>query len=350
MSSSSINESDGLGGQPTPLKVSLLSYHPLFTGDYLTLKLVRLKPPEKCSTDGPGLSFVFLKRGLGEYASGQGRQKLSPGDVLALHTSVQGEIRPLNGGELAFHQFCACVEHLVSLLATREIALLQRVCDGLKNSRFYPASGALARECHELLDRAPAQFTLEHRSHLLRIAASILSMEFKNLFLGRAGGGDSTDRVTQVLEQLSPEEIANLSVHELSRKFNCGRRHLNRLFHQCFGTSVGALKMEMRLLKAVALLHDPQAKVIDIAGQCGFHHLGLFNNCFKKRFGASPGQWRKFTLRIEVSPADSADGSPSCQMRKNGLCPWVDHSHPARPVLPPKPNARLLSRLSVKQP
>jgi len=70
-------------------------------------------------------------------------------------------------------------------------------------------------------------------------------------------------------------------------------RHLNRLFHQYFGFSVGALRMEMRLLKAVSLLRDVNAKVINVAAQCGFNHLGLFNTCFKRRFGVTPGCWRK---------------------------------------------------------
>jgi AraC-like DNA-binding protein len=51
--------------------------------------------------------------------------------------------------------------------------------------------------------------------------------------------------------------------------------------------------MEMRLLKAISLLRDRDAKVINVAEQCGFNHLGLFNTCFRRRFGTSPGQWRK---------------------------------------------------------
>src|SRR2546430_2401773 len=77
-----------------------------------------------------------------------------------------------------------------------------------------------------------------------------------------------------------------------NKRFRC-RRHLNRLFHQYFGFSVAALRMEMRLLKDVSLLRDPNIKVINVAEQCGFNHLGLFNTCFKRRFGQTPGHWRK---------------------------------------------------------
>src|SRR5207248_10534258 len=113
-----------------------------------------------------------------------------------------------------------------------------------------------------------------------------------------------------------------LPVGALADKFNCSRRHLNRLFHQRFGCSVAALKMEVRLLKAVTLLRDPAAKIINVAEQCGFNHLGLFNTCFKRRFGASPGQWRKGSMATGKQRADLFDGAPVCPLRSNGLCPW----------------------------
>ena len=62
---------------------------------------------------------------------------------------------------------------------------------------------------------------------------------------------------------------------------------------------MAALRMEMRLLKAVSLLVDPDAKIIYVAEKCGFNHLGPFNTCFKKRFGATPSQWRKAISRDE---------------------------------------------------
>jgi len=111
----------------------------------------------------------------------------------------------------------------------------------------------------------------------------------------------------QVFEKLSSAELLNLSVDDLAVRFSCSRRHLNRLFHQHFGLSITSLRMEIRLLKAVSLLRNPQAKVINVAEQCGFNHLGLFNTCFKRRFGVSPGQWRKSGMT--VPPLSASPGS-----------------------------------------
>jgi AraC-like DNA-binding protein len=127
----------------------------------------------------------------------------------------------------------------------------------------------------------------------------------------------------RLFERVSAEEILNLSLDELAGRFSCSRRHLNRLFHQHFGLSVAALRMEMRLLKAVSLLRNPGPKLITLAKECGFNHLGLFNACFKRRFGLSPGQWRK-NLETDRKPTPMlAAADPNCRLRVSGLCPLL---------------------------
>ena len=127
--------------------------------------------------------------------------------------------------------------------------------------------------------------------------------------------------MVQVFEKLSASELINLSVSELADRFSCSRRHLNRLFHQHFGISVAALRMEMRLLKAVSLLRVADAKVIHVAEQCGFNHLGLFNTCFKRRFGSSPGQWRKSNIQTLSALASDQEDKSICPLHQSGLCP-----------------------------
>jgi hypothetical protein len=94
---------------------------------------------------------------------------------------------------------------------------------------------------------------------------------------------------------------------------------LNRLFHEFFGFSVAALRMEMRLLKAVSLLRDPNIKVINVAEQCGFNHLGLFNTCFKRRFGQTPGQWRKAASPAKVRQTAGIAESAASLLDRGGL-------------------------------
>jgi AraC family transcriptional activator of mar-sox-rob regulon len=225
---------------------------------------------------------------------------------------------------MVFSTFSVCFEHLFPLFAGNEISLLQGVTECFKRGKVYPKSSSVAEQCHKLLGEVAPQFDLEHRSQLLRVVAAILTLEFKSARAQRVGFVRAEEHMIQVFEKLSSQDLLTLSVGELAERFSCSRRHLNRLFHQHFGFSVAGLRMEMRLLKAVSLLREPEAKVINIAEQCGFNHLGLFNTCFKRRFGNSPGQWRRLTIEAESKPAAGLNGvGHSCPLKTNGLCPWA---------------------------
>jgi AraC-like DNA-binding protein len=189
--------------------------------------------------------------------------------------------------------------------------------EGFKGTKWYGASSPLARECHRLLAKVPPQFNLDHRSRLLRVVAAILGVEFKTAQPHRVGFVRAEEHLIQVFEKLSANELLSLSVGELAARFGCSKRHLNRLFHKHFGFSVAAMRMEMRMLKAASMLRDPDTKVINVAERCGFNHLGLFNTCFKRRFGASPGQWRKLSAQAEGQSARPVSDSLVCPLRSH---------------------------------
>ena len=298
------------------------------SNDYMTLRPSRLKAAEEMELDGSGLLFIIVKSGGGACLCGPLSHRLGAGDILVVDSASQWKIQVRNNGELAFWSFIAKFEHLFPLFSGREIFLLQKVAQGFKNGRHYAGSSALAKECLTLIDEIPSQSGLNHRSHLLRIVSAILTAEFKATQPKLDEFVPMRDHVLHVIERLQTNELLNLSVGELAKKFNCSRRHLNRLFHQHFGLSVAALRMEMRLLKAVSLLVDPDAKIIYVAEKCGFNHVGLFNTCFKKRFGSTPSQLRK-VIRVARSQPQAAETS-GCPFHAQSLCSHLDKAEPGR--------------------
>ncbi len=296
-------------------------YQAMATEDYLRLRTVRLRPLEEWSSVGCGLGFVLGRAGRGRHVLGMASQPVGAGDVLVLNRGSPGKLIAEEGAGFEFGGFGLCPEHLFPLCVGPEIALLQRFTDGFKGAKVYPAASETAQECQRLAAGVPPQFDLAHRSQVLRVAAAILSAEFKRAQRPPAGYVRIEEHMLQVFERLSTNELLYCSVAELAAKFGCSRRHLNRLFHQHFGISVAALKMEMRLLKAVSLLRNPDAKVIRVAEECGFNHLGLFNICFKRRFGTSPGQWRRRALGSGNAAQEQIKERLGCPLRVGGLCP-----------------------------
>jgi AraC-like DNA-binding protein len=265
---------------------------------HLEMAVVRLGPNQQWESAEDGLTFVFHRSGEAIWHWSALTHRLTVGDVLVLN-GRGGKVRPAVGGEIVFGSFSLRMEHMYPLLDPKEVSLLRSVIAAFREPKFFPASGPVAAECNRL-HRAFSGSTgsatsLAHRSQLLCLAATILSVELANS-RGRIGADALTgvqDRVIEVLAGLSADTILSISAEDLASRLNCGRRHLDRQFRRYFGISFCGLKMEMRLLKAASLLSTNDSKIIQVAEESGFNHLGLFNTCFKKRFGVSPGEWRK---------------------------------------------------------
>lgn len=337
--------------------------------NYLRLQLNRLRKTDEWADNGPGLTFVFASRGSGQYLAGPVARAFGRGDVLVTTGSEGGKLRVASGDEVVFWSFSAQLEHVYPLFADDEIWLLQDLQQRMKCPRFYSSSSRIAAECNRLISGTPTEFNLGHRSQLLRVVATIFGAELEGVRPKKVGFIPVEDHLKEVLENLSITDLLGLSVSELAARFSCSRRHLNRLFHEHLGLSVSALRMEMRLLKAATLLRDSAAKVSTVAEQCGFNHLGLFNTCFKRRFGLSPGGFRKEPgLSESVKPRPDTVRS-RCQLASNGLCPWLhgsdscDQLHegngkskqpPAAQVIVPVPtkaaSGMLLSRAKMAKP
>ena len=287
--------------------------------DHLMLRLICLGPKGEWSHKQAGLAFLFLKEGLANYTAGRVTLRLEPGDVLVSNAGKHGRLSVEGSGGAVFSCFFLTLEHLFPLFAAEEVSLLSHMTATIAVPRLYRASHPIAEESQQLVRDVPAEHDLHHRSQLLRVAASLLSEEFRTARREREGGARTEERTRRALATLSADEVLGGSVGELAARFACSQRQLNRVFHQYFGFSVAALRMELRMLRAVSLLRDPDAKVSNVAEQCGFNHLGLFNICFKKRFGTSPTAWRRQTIEAKeqsVGPTIAL----RCPILAKGIC------------------------------
>ncbi len=199
--------------------------------------------------------------------------------------------------------FTVRAEQLYPLLGTSEIALLHRVVQNFQSPRRCLVGDDSRREWERLLEDLPAPWNIRHRSFLLRILAEVLAPEFERLRTEEHALVQNDCHFSKAFEELTIQELQTLGVEKLAAKFKCGRRHLNRLFHRHLGISVAGFRKEARLMKAFCLLREPAVKIMSVAEECGFNHLGLFNSAFKKRFGSTPGEVRKELMAAETPQA-----------------------------------------------
>lgn len=82
------------------------------------------------------------------------------------------------------------------------------------------------------------------------------------------------------------------SIEDAGQALSLSPRYIQRLLHE-EGTTFSAQVTERRLAMAIRALADPHDSLADIAFRCGFGDLSVFYRAFKRKFGTSPGRFRR---------------------------------------------------------
>ena len=102
-------------------------------------------------------------------------------------------------------------------------------------------------------------------------------------------------RLREVLAQIKARfSDPAFSPQDIARKLGVSPRYVQDLLQET-GLNLTARVLELRLQQARAMLADPRydrLRVADIAHRCGFGEIPYFNRAFRRRFGATPTQFR----------------------------------------------------------
>jgi AraC-like DNA-binding protein len=91
--------------------------------------------------------------------------------------------------------------------------------------------------------------------------------------------------VLSILERRFTEP--DFSAQKLASAAGLSERYVNELLYDA-GAGFTTRLNELRLRKAAELLPRSEARISDIAFECGFNDLSYFNRSFRRRFGLTP--------------------------------------------------------------
>ena len=238
-----------------------------------------------------GWAFLHSISGSGYWRQPPRLAEFNPGDTLAIHADGAGALLASRLGALQFHWFSVCPEFLSNILGLEEQAALDLA--GRQDAvRRFPAGHSVAQLHARLIEDAGLPRPLQ-RIRMVEILASAFSEEFASAAPQDGTATDARARLRQWLARIPESDLIHHSVDEVARSLNCSVRHFSRLFRDEVGQPFRDKQTELRLMKARHLLVDSNAKVIHVALESGYRHLGLFNTLFKRRFGMTPTQWRQ---------------------------------------------------------
>jgi AraC-like DNA-binding protein len=234
--------------------------------------------------------IISVSTGGAPVAIAQRRRELVTPQTMFLYSTADAtEARA--SGDTSWSGLCVPRARLLELVGNAEDLVLT-------SFEPTPAQRMLRRYLDLLLKIDPSEDDAALQGHLNTTLLDLIA-----LTLGAKG--DAREMASQRgLRAARAREIVALikshysdpgfSPHDVGRKLGVSQRYLQELLQET-GASFTERVLELRLQKACAMLggaSNDRLKVSEIAYACGFAHVSYFNLCFRRRFGASPRQFR----------------------------------------------------------
>ncbi|MGC2694489.1 MAG: helix-turn-helix transcriptional regulator [Candidatus Angelobacter sp.] len=98
-------------------------------------------------------------------------------------------------------------------------------------------------------------------------------------------------RVIKILQMIQAQPLQR--IENLAREFNLSHSHLEHLFKQQTGVSLGQLLTEQRMCRAAHLLANTNMRIKEIAHTVGYEHTSSFIRAFERHFMQAPRLYRQ---------------------------------------------------------
>lgn len=220
----------------------------------------------------------------------QGRMdvQLGAGDLVALSNAEPGaHTSPFSGEHFCLHVQRARLEPLVANLDDALLRVSPRGNPSVRYLFSYIRFLLDGRRHHQSLAPAAA-------IHIGDLVALVLGATHDGMVLAERRG-----LLAARFQSVKADIIRNIArpglcVGQMAARHNMTLRHLQRLF-AAESTTFSRFVLEQRLFRAQQLLSDVRRAnwpVSAIAFEAGFGDISYFNRCFRRRYGASPREFR----------------------------------------------------------
>jgi len=260
---------------------------------HLILQRKNLSPGTEWEFQPLGWGFLRVRQGEGYLMETPTPRLLNEADVLTQAPPARSVIRASRLGDLHLDYFYLLPELLLGVVSLGELQRL-REQHPLQPARVFSAQEPLALQFSALISNHEKGEQLSVRCLMLNLASFIL----RDLLPQRATPEPrwaltAQERFQTLVREMPIAELQQSNAEELARRCGCSARHFCRLFKEHFGCSLLSMQISFRVQRAQQLLLETDAKIIEVAMESGFQHVGLFTSTFKRHAKLTPSQWRK---------------------------------------------------------
>lgn len=103
----------------------------------------------------------------------------------------------------------------------------------------------------------------------------------------------SLEKMKTVLKYVEEHYTEKLTIDDMAKLTFYSKSHFMKFFKVHMGTGFTEYLNDYRLAMAARLLKSSDESILMIAEESGFDNLSYFNRIFKRKYGVSPGSYRK---------------------------------------------------------
>ena len=260
---------------------------------HLVLQELTLHPSGEWTPPTQGWTVLRVVEGAGYWLQGGSARELNSGDGFVCSSRANFVLRASSLGVLRVEFYGVQPQFLNGLLTVAETHRLEQT-ETISTAQYFlfSASDAIGQKFKHLVAQ-PNRDALPVRSGLLQLWSQAIASAMAVPANHPDQNQKLRERFREIIGKMPDAELATRSLTELAERVNCSERHFSRLFSEEYGVSLRSRQTELRLLRARQLLEDVNSKIINVAYESGYRHLGLFNSMFKRRFGVTPREWRQ---------------------------------------------------------
>lgn len=246
------------------------------------------------------IELIVIKKGCGIVSVDLVSYEVTAGDIVfvssgQLHSIMQKEHEIMEYENILFKAdlfkssgYDLCYEEFLSPLFLGNQSVTPVLHAG---SEQYDSLNLLICEIDSLCDRRPFAYQLAVKSNLLRFFYLLISVSEQHT--ASAVNKKSLEKIKSLLSYIAEHYQHEITIEEAARHCYYSKSYFMKFFKELMGMSFIQYLNDYRLEAAARLLATTSDNIYDIALETGFENLSYFNRCFKKKYGMTPGKYRK---------------------------------------------------------
>lgn len=246
------------------------------------------------------MELVVIKKGEGIVGVNLVSYEVKAGDVVFILPGQLHSIKQKENAVMEYENIIFKIDMLKSVgMDICDMQYIQPLFTGNmdfpplmnKKCEYYAAVAPLIEQIDRMCHVRPVGYQLAVKGFLFQIIFQVITNTSVHRL--QAGRIRSLDKVKQVLTYIEENYARPISIDEIAKVCHYSKSHFMKFFKENMGMGFIQYLNEHRLEVASQMLLKTSDNILDIAEKTGFDNLSYFNRMFKRKYGVTPGQFRK---------------------------------------------------------